>query len=120
VLGLVVAIPLLFSHSFVASRSRSLIQILDQQSAGLLARLIEPSGAKNPVPPAASPPPNASPTPPFNPVAAGVAPGNPSQPSPVEQPPQVAPPAPPQPSPQAQEPKPVTPKAIKNRLNSPW
>ena len=38
VLGLVVAIPLLFLHSLVASRSRVLIQTLDEQSAGMIAR----------------------------------------------------------------------------------
>jgi len=38
VLGLVTAIPLLFSHNLIAARSKELIQILDQQSAGLLAR----------------------------------------------------------------------------------
>ncbi|XLX39795.1 MotA/TolQ/ExbB proton channel family protein [Ectopseudomonas mendocina] len=37
VLGLVVAIPLLFLHSLLASRSKGLIQILEQQSAGLIA-----------------------------------------------------------------------------------
>ncbi len=37
-LGLVVAIPLLFLHSLVASRSRTLVQILDEQSAGLLSK----------------------------------------------------------------------------------
>ena len=36
--GLCVAIPLLFLHSIVASRSRVLIQILDEQSAGLISR----------------------------------------------------------------------------------
>jgi len=36
-LGLIVAIPLLFLHSWVASRSRALVQILDEQSAGLIA-----------------------------------------------------------------------------------
>jgi len=41
VLGLVVAIPLLFSHSFVVSLSRSLVQRLDEQSAGLLVRRLE-------------------------------------------------------------------------------
>ena len=35
-LGLSVAIPLLFLHSLIASRSRVLIQILDQQSAALV------------------------------------------------------------------------------------
>ncbi len=38
VLGLVVAIPLLFLHVLVATRSRGLIQILDEQSAGMIAR----------------------------------------------------------------------------------
>lgn len=37
VLGLVVAIPLLFSHSYLTSRSRRLVQILQQKSLGLLA-----------------------------------------------------------------------------------
>lgn len=37
VLGLVVAIPLLFLHSLVAARSKSLVQLLEQQSAGLIA-----------------------------------------------------------------------------------
>ncbi|MEN8168216.1 MAG: MotA/TolQ/ExbB proton channel family protein [Pseudomonadota bacterium] len=36
-LGLIVAIPLLFLHSLVATRSRALVQILDEQSAGLVA-----------------------------------------------------------------------------------
>ena len=40
VLGLVVAIPLLFSHTLLASRSRRLVQILDEQSAGLIARQV--------------------------------------------------------------------------------
>lgn len=40
VLGLVVAIPLLFSHTLLASRSRTLIQILDEQSAGLVAQQV--------------------------------------------------------------------------------
>jgi len=35
--GLVVAIPLLFLHSLLASRSKGLIQVLEQQSAGLIA-----------------------------------------------------------------------------------
>ena len=34
-LGLMVAIPLLFLHSLVASRSKGIIQVLDEQSAGL-------------------------------------------------------------------------------------
>ena len=37
VLGLVAAIPLLFLHSLVAARSKALIQLLEQQSAGLIA-----------------------------------------------------------------------------------
>ncbi|WP_298184508.1 MotA/TolQ/ExbB proton channel family protein [uncultured Pseudomonas sp.] len=37
VLGLVVAIPLLFLHTLLASRSKGLIQLLEQQSAGLIA-----------------------------------------------------------------------------------
>ena len=37
VLGLIVAIPLLFMHSLVAARSKALIQLLEQQSAGLIA-----------------------------------------------------------------------------------
>ena len=47
VLGLVVAIPLLFLHSLLSGRSRSLIRILDEQAAGLIARRVEarkPSG----------------------------------------------------------------------------
>ncbi|MFW5442838.1 MAG: MotA/TolQ/ExbB proton channel family protein [Methylococcaceae bacterium] len=40
-LGLCVAIPLLFLHSLVASRSRMLVQILDEQSAGLISQRIE-------------------------------------------------------------------------------
>jgi biopolymer transport protein ExbB len=41
VLGLVVAIPLLFGHSMINTMSRSLIQRLDEQSAGVLARCAE-------------------------------------------------------------------------------
>lgn len=37
-LGLMVAIPLLFLHSLVAARSRTLVQILDEQSAGLISK----------------------------------------------------------------------------------
>lgn len=36
VLGLSVAIPLLFLHSLIASRSHTLVQILEEQSAGIL------------------------------------------------------------------------------------
>lgn len=35
--GLVVAIPMLFLHSLLASRSKALVQLLEQQSAGLVA-----------------------------------------------------------------------------------
>jgi len=38
VLGLVVAIPLLLSHNMLVSFSKVLLQILDEQSAGILAR----------------------------------------------------------------------------------
>jgi len=40
-LGLTVAIPLLFIHSLMASRSKVLIQILEEQSAGLIAKKVE-------------------------------------------------------------------------------
>ncbi|CAA0090406.1 Biopolymer transport protein ExbB [BD1-7 clade bacterium] len=43
VLGLVAAIPLLLAHNLVAALSRSQIQVLDEQSAGVLARHIEAS-----------------------------------------------------------------------------
>jgi len=39
--GLVTAIPLVFLHSFINSRSRSLVQILEEQSAGILAAQAE-------------------------------------------------------------------------------
>lgn len=41
VLGLTVAIPLTILHSLLQSRSRSLIQILEEQAAGIIARLAE-------------------------------------------------------------------------------
>lgn len=41
VMGLLVAIPILFINSLLAARSRGLVQILDEQSAGLLARRME-------------------------------------------------------------------------------
>ncbi|MEJ2532539.1 MAG: MotA/TolQ/ExbB proton channel family protein [Halioglobus sp.] len=44
VLGLVVAIPLLFGHSLVAAMSRAMIQRLDEQCAGVLARTAEQQG----------------------------------------------------------------------------
>jgi len=37
-LGLCAAIPLLFLHNIVATRSRTLVQILDEQSAGIMSR----------------------------------------------------------------------------------
>lgn len=44
VLGLVVAIPMVFLHSVLASRSKSLIQILEEESAGLVAQRSESRG----------------------------------------------------------------------------
>ena len=41
VLGLVCAIPLLLLHNFVSGKSKRLIQILEEQSAGLIAARIE-------------------------------------------------------------------------------
>ncbi len=49
-LGLVVAIPTLFAHSLVNSKSRRLIQVLEEQSAGFIARHQEQdlnTGARN-------------------------------------------------------------------------
>ena len=40
-LGLCIAIPLLFLHSLVSSRSRTLVQILDEQSAGLISKRLK-------------------------------------------------------------------------------
>ena len=37
VLGLLAAIPLLFLHTLVVARSKALVQLLEQQSAGLIA-----------------------------------------------------------------------------------
>lgn len=39
--GLVVAIPLVFMHAIVSGKSRTLIEILEEQSAGLIARRSE-------------------------------------------------------------------------------
>lgn len=39
--GLIVAIPLVFLHSVISSRSRELIEILEEQSAGMIARAAE-------------------------------------------------------------------------------
>lgn len=41
VLGLIVAIPLTIIHSLLHSRARGLIQILEEQAAGIVARLAE-------------------------------------------------------------------------------
>ena len=41
VLGLLCAIPLLFLHTFISSKSKALIQILEEQAAGLIAQKIE-------------------------------------------------------------------------------
>lgn len=41
VMGLVCAIPLLLLHTFVSSRSKSLVQLLEEQSAGLIATKTE-------------------------------------------------------------------------------
>ena len=41
VLGLLIAIPILFVNSVLAARSRVLVQILDEQSAGMLAQRLE-------------------------------------------------------------------------------
>lgn len=47
VLGLVVAIPLLFGHSLVSSLSGNMVQRLDEQSAGIMARLMESQPGAN-------------------------------------------------------------------------
>jgi biopolymer transport protein ExbB len=44
VLGLVVAIPTTLLHSIVASRSRSLMHVIEEQSAGIIAEHAESSG----------------------------------------------------------------------------
>jgi biopolymer transport protein ExbB len=41
VLGLVVAIPLTLLHSFLQGKARALIQLLEEQAAGIIARLAE-------------------------------------------------------------------------------
>ena len=43
VLGLVVAVPLLFFHNLTTARSQAVIQILDEQSAGIVAQRREPT-----------------------------------------------------------------------------
>ncbi|MCJ8275647.1 MAG: MotA/TolQ/ExbB proton channel family protein [Bdellovibrionales bacterium] len=44
VLGLVCAIPLLLLHNLVATRSKGLVQILEEQSAGMIATRAEKAG----------------------------------------------------------------------------
>jgi len=44
-LGLIVAIPLLFMHTMITSRSQALVQILDEQSLGIVAANRELSNA---------------------------------------------------------------------------
>lgn len=44
VLGLVVAIPLTIFHAFLQGKSKALIQILEEQAAGIIARLAESKG----------------------------------------------------------------------------
>lgn len=41
VMGLLTAVPILFLNSLISARSRALVQILDEQSAGLLARQLD-------------------------------------------------------------------------------
>ncbi len=41
VLGLVIAIPMLFLYTFISSRSNKIIAILDEQSAGLIVKKME-------------------------------------------------------------------------------
>ena len=48
VLGLVMAIPLTLLHSMIADRSRTLIQILEEQSIGLIARKAEQLAGRGP------------------------------------------------------------------------
>ena len=45
VLGLIVAIPLVLLHSVVSSSSQGLVEILEEQSAGLIARKAEGDAA---------------------------------------------------------------------------
>ncbi len=41
VLGLGIAIPLLFANAWISSMSRGIVQVLDEQSTGLLAERLE-------------------------------------------------------------------------------
>jgi biopolymer transport protein ExbB len=43
VLGLGIAVPLLFANALLNSLSRSIVQILDEQSTGMLAENLERS-----------------------------------------------------------------------------
>ncbi len=43
VLGLVVAIPLTLLHSFLQGKARALVQVLEEQAAGVIARIAEQS-----------------------------------------------------------------------------
>jgi biopolymer transport protein ExbB len=36
-LGIIAALPLLLTHSIVAGRSKSIVHILDEQTAGIIA-----------------------------------------------------------------------------------
>lgn len=44
VLGLAVAIPMVLLHSVVASRSKALVEVLEEQTAGIIARQAERAG----------------------------------------------------------------------------
>ncbi len=44
--GLVVAIPIVLLHSFLSGRSSAIVQVLDEQSAAMVARLAEMRGAQ--------------------------------------------------------------------------
>ena len=46
VLGLIAAIPLTFLHAWVSSRSKTLVQVLEEQSAGIIARQAEKLGKR--------------------------------------------------------------------------
>ncbi len=46
VLGLVMAIPLVLLHSILSGRTKSLVQILEEQSAGIIARHAEKGGVR--------------------------------------------------------------------------
>ena len=45
-LGLIVAIPLVLMHSWLQSMSRSTKEVLQEESAGIIARLAEAGGAE--------------------------------------------------------------------------